>query len=223
MEIWERLVVSIAHLENQSSPRSVLLMGKGELAIKIAAYLKESPHYDLVGVVPCSPEPKWCPSLVEWASVASVPIVVSGRVRDTPCESVDLGISCYYDKILDNAELSLFREAINIHNSVLPKYRGIAPIEWALKNGELTHGVTIHCMDDGIDTGAIVGQVVFDIWPWMSASDVYRACLGHGWILFRTIADRLDFSSRRVQEAEAATYYSSTDARHVRDDQGNLN
>ena len=48
--------------------------------------------------------------------------------------------------------------AINIHVSMLPKYRGPAPMLWAIRNGDPTGGVTIHWMDEGFDTGNIIAQ-----------------------------------------------------------------
>lgn len=48
--------------------------------------------------------------------------------------------------------------AINIHGSLLPKYRGPAPVLWAIRNGDPEIGVTIHRMDDGFDTGPILAQ-----------------------------------------------------------------
>jgi methionyl-tRNA formyltransferase len=48
--------------------------------------------------------------------------------------------------------------AINIHVSMLPRYRGPAPLLWAIRNGDATGGVTVHWMDEGFDTGNIIAQ-----------------------------------------------------------------
>jgi len=48
--------------------------------------------------------------------------------------------------------------AINIHSSLLPRYRGPAPVLWAIRNGDPTIGVTVHRMDAGVDTGPILAQ-----------------------------------------------------------------
>jgi methionyl-tRNA formyltransferase len=48
------------------------------------------------------------------------------------------------------------RGCINVHPSLLPKYRGAAPINWAIINGEAKTGVTTYCMDEGMDTGPIL-------------------------------------------------------------------
>ena len=48
--------------------------------------------------------------------------------------------------------------AVNIHYALLPKYRGANPVQWAMINGELETGVTMHYMDEGIDSGDIIAQ-----------------------------------------------------------------
>jgi methionyl-tRNA formyltransferase len=54
---------------------------------------------------------------------------------------------------------------VNIHASLLPKYRGAAPINWAIINGETKTGVTIMLMDEGMDTGLILLQEEVEIYP----------------------------------------------------------
>lgn len=64
-----------------------------------------------------------------------------------------------YGKILPPDILTLPRlGCINVHSSLLPKYRGAAPINWAILNGESETGVTIQCMAEGVDTGDILAQ-----------------------------------------------------------------
>lgn len=53
----------------------------------------------------------------------------------------------------------------NIHFSLLPKYRGIAPLFWQIKNGDPKGGITVHKMDSGFDTGPIVAQLPVEIFP----------------------------------------------------------
>lgn len=64
-----------------------------------------------------------------------------------------------YGKILPKSILDIpTKGCINVHASLLPKYRGAAPIQWALINGESITGVTTICMDEGLDTGDILLQ-----------------------------------------------------------------
>lgn len=69
----------------------------------------------------------------------------------------DLIVVVAYGKILPKAILRLpERGCINVHGSLLPKYRGAAPIQWAVINGEKATGVTTMYMDEGLDTGDIL-------------------------------------------------------------------
>lgn len=69
----------------------------------------------------------------------------------------DLIVVVAYGKILPKAILKLpERGCINVHGSLLPKYRGAAPIQWAVLNGEKVTGVTTMYMDEGLDTGDIL-------------------------------------------------------------------
>lgn len=70
-----------------------------------------------------------------------------------------------YGQILRKAVLEMTEYGcINVHGSLLPKYRGAAPIQWAVLNGEKTSGVTIMQLDEGIDTGDILArkEIVLD-------------------------------------------------------------
>ncbi|MGL5458399.1 MAG: methionyl-tRNA formyltransferase [Cetobacterium sp.] len=68
-------------------------------------------------------------------------------------------ISINYRFILPKEILSLLENAINIHGSLLPKYRGRTPHVWSIINGEKTSGITCHLIDEGVDTGDIITQI----------------------------------------------------------------
>jgi len=71
----------------------------------------------------------------------------------------DIIVTAAYGKILPQEILSLPKIAcLNIHASLLPKYRGAAPIQWSIINGDKTTGITIMKMDEGMDTGDIILQ-----------------------------------------------------------------
>lgn len=73
--------------------------------------------------------------------------------------SADVAVVVAYGKILPKAYLAAFRRgAVNVHFSQLPKYRGAAPVNWAIVNGEAETGVTTMQMDEGLDTGPILMQ-----------------------------------------------------------------
>ena len=70
---------------------------------------------------------------------------------------IDLIVTCAYGQIIPKEVLDLpKRGCVNVHASILPKYRGSAPIQWAIMNGDKKTGVTIMYMDEGMDTGDII-------------------------------------------------------------------
>lgn len=71
----------------------------------------------------------------------------------------DVAVVVAYGRILPESYLTAFSQgAINVHFSLLPKYRGAAPVNWAIVNGETESGVTTMRMDEGLDTGDILLQ-----------------------------------------------------------------
>lgn len=84
-------------------------------------------------------------------------------------------------KILPKALLDMPRiGSVNVHASLLPKYRGAAPIHWAIVNGETETGVTIFFLNEGIDTGGILMQAKTPIGPEETTGDVYRRLMHLG-------------------------------------------
>jgi methionyl-tRNA formyltransferase len=72
----------------------------------------------------------------------------------------DFLFSCYYRHMLKQSLLELPRlGALNLHGSLLPKYRGRVPVNWVLVNGETETGVTLHYMEEKADRGDIVAQI----------------------------------------------------------------
>jgi methionyl-tRNA formyltransferase len=73
--------------------------------------------------------------------------------------NADVAVVVAYGRILPETFLHAYRQgAINVHFSLLPKYRGAAPVNWAIINGETKTGVTTMQMDAGLDTGGILLQ-----------------------------------------------------------------
>jgi methionyl-tRNA formyltransferase len=95
-----------------------------------------------------------------------------------------------FGRILPSTILSLPpRGCINVHGSLLPKYRGAGPIQWALINGETETGITTMLMDEGMDTGAMLLQEAIAIAPHDTAGSlsIRLADLG-GRLLMETLA-----------------------------------
>jgi methionyl-tRNA formyltransferase len=201
--------------------RRVIVLGKGILAQKVAAWFLESPNYSLELIVPNVLDSAWQPSLRSWAEEHHVPCVMSGHVKDIEGIeregwSIDLAVSVNYDKIIKDWCIRKCGRIINIHNSPLPKYRGMNPINWSLKNGEREHGITIHNITPDIDAGEIVSQALFPINPKVDeVIDVYERCLNLGWKLFKETMPALWTIKPQAQDHAKATYYRTMDAREL--------
>ena len=194
--------------------QGVVLLGKGSLAIRIADWFATHPDYELRLVVPVIPEPTWTASLSEWARTHGVPVVASGHYKDIPGAAseqwrTDLAFSVFYDKIIKEWFITRCARILNLHNGPLPKYRGVSPINWALKNREDLHGVTIHEITPGIDDGPIYGQLLYSIYPDIDeVRDVYARAMEYGWTLFTQTMPLLDRIPLRPQDHAQATYYN---------------
>ena len=85
----------------------------------------------------------------------------------------DLVVMCGYSKIVGRAFRQIPRHGcINLHASKLPFYRGAAPLNWALINGEDEIGLSIYQVDGGIDTGPLIAQETFEVTPSMTIKKV---------------------------------------------------
>jgi UDP-4-amino-4-deoxy-L-arabinose formyltransferase/UDP-glucuronic acid dehydrogenase (UDP-4-keto-hexauronic acid decarboxylating) len=84
--------------------------------------------------------------------------------------------------------LAMFEgRCLNFHPGLLPEYAGLHTHQWAIRNGEREFGVTVHRMEQRIDTGAIVGQVRFPIKPDDTGLSLFSRCLSAGAELFARI------------------------------------
>src|SRR6201999_1577347 len=91
-----------------------------------------------------------------------------------------------YGRIIPEWMLSLPRWGnINLHASLLPKYRGAAPIQWAIANGETMTGATTMRLDQGLDTGDMLLQRSWPIAPTQTAEELFPLLAGSGAILMR--------------------------------------
>jgi methionyl-tRNA formyltransferase len=146
------------------------------------------------------------------AEGAGLPVVQPGRLRDPGWPErlgqfdAEVGVVVAFGQILPKAVLEVpARGSINVHASLLPRYRGAAPIAWALIRGETETGITTFQMDPGMDSGDMLLQEATPIGPDETAGDLAArlARLGAA-VLLRTLA-RLDAITPRPQDHGAAT------------------
>lgn len=122
----------------------------------------------------------------------------------------DLILSVYYRNMISTKVLGLAPlGAFNMHGSLLPKYRGRAPINWAVLHGEPRIGMTLHRMVREPDAGAIVDQEGVDIGPRDTAEQAFRKALPCARrVLARQIGPLLAGTARETeQDASQATYF----------------
>lgn len=112
------------------------------------------------------------PPTVDWARAHGVQVLQPQRARDEAFIArlrelaPDLIVVAAYGKILPKALLELPRlGCVNVHASLLPRYRGAAPIQWAIARGEGETGVTLMQMAEGLDTGPMLAQARAPIAP----------------------------------------------------------
>ena len=121
----------------------------------------------------------------------------------------DFIFSFYYRHMLPAALLAAARRgAYNMHGSLLPKYRGRVPVNWAIIRGERETGATLHEMVEKPDAGRIVGQMAVPILPDDVALDVFRkVTVAAELVLHRSLPALADGSARPVEQDLAKGSY----------------
>jgi len=117
----------------------------------------------------------------------------------------DVAVVVAYGRILPDGFLTAFPNgAINVHFSLLPRYRGAAPVNWAIVNGEAETGVTTMKMDAGLDTGDILLQRTTPIGPKENAIELmHRLSLIGADLLSETLRDLASIKPRKQVEGDA--------------------
>ncbi len=127
-------------------------------------------------------------------------------------EIPDLVVSVDYDRILRRSLLEVPRlGAINAHPGMLPRYRGVSVVTWALQNGEPEIGVTVHYLDEHIDAGDIILQRRIPVGPDDSNGEVIQRISG---VLPGLLSDavrlvRVGHAPRIRQDHARATYFAA--------------
>lgn len=149
----------------------VVYMGTPDFAVNTLQALIDSDH-EIIGVVTQPDKPKgrgkkmqFTP-VKELAAAYDIPVYQPVKVREEAFIAKlkemepDIIIVAAFGQILPEEILSLPKYGcINVHASLLPKYRGAAPIQWCILNGEKETGVTIMYMEKGLDTGDMIAKV----------------------------------------------------------------
>lgn len=180
--------------------KRILFMGTPDFAEKSLVKLLDE-GFSVVGVVTQPDKPKgrghkmMFPPVKERAIENNIPVfqpetLKNGELKDILDElSPEIIVVVAYGKILPQYVLSYPKYGcINVHGSILPKYRGAAPIQWAVINGESETGVTTMLMDKGLDTGDMLLIEKTKIGKYETAEELFeRLSILGGEVLVKTI------------------------------------
>jgi len=199
----------------------IIFMGTADLACASLRALHREPSFQVIAVVsqpdkPKGREMKLQPTPVkELALAEGLPVLQPRRARDEEFIDQlrdlqpDLIVVAAYGQILPQSLLDIPRlGCLNVHTSLLPKYRGAAPIQWAILDGDAETGVTIMKMDAGLDTGPMLSTVKTAITPEDNAQTLHdRLAAVGGELLVKTIPDYAEGKISPIpQPAEGASY-----------------
>jgi methionyl-tRNA formyltransferase len=198
----------------------IIFMGTPDFAVPALRALHES-RYDILAVVTQPDRPKGRgrrmipPAVKEVATEMGYPVLQPSKVKEPRfVEKViaidpDFFIVVAYGRLLPGSFLSIPRlGAINIHASLLPQYRGPAPIQWAIINGEEETGVTTIWMDEGLDTGDVLLSATVPIQPEDTTGSLSRRLAEKGGqLLIDTLAKiESEGLAGKAQDKSRATY-----------------
>lgn len=150
----------------------IIFMGTPDFSVGTMLALQEAGH-EIVLAVTQPDKPAGRGKSMQYSAVkqaaleAGIPVYQPERVRESACVEYlksyepDMIVVVAFGQILTKEILDMPKYCcLNVHASLLPKYRGAAPIQWAVIEGEKESGVTTMRMDEGIDTGDIIEKVV---------------------------------------------------------------
>jgi len=198
----------------------IVFMGTPDLAAEILQAISNSRH-TVTAVVTQADKPKGRgkelaePAVKVLARELNIPVYQPEKVR---CEEAyekfrsfdaDIFVVAAYGKILPKEILEIPEKGcINVHTSLLPKYRGSAPIQWAIIEGETRTGVTVMQMDEGMDTGDILFTKVVPIDEKETGGSLFVKLAHAGAELIVTALDEIELGNvcPVKQDESKATY-----------------
>jgi len=196
---------------------SAVVFGYGDVGVRcLATVLARDVVVPLVVTHEDDPaETLWYQSLAQFARDRDIDVMttetsdatqIAARVEEL---APDFIFSFYYRRMLPQALLSLARRgALNMHGSLLPHFRGRAPINWAVLHGATETGATLHYMVAKPDAGAIVAQRAVPILPDDTALDVFRkVCSAAELVLHGALPRLISGAIEPVQQDLAAGSY----------------
>ncbi|PKM55222.1 MAG: methionyl-tRNA formyltransferase [Firmicutes bacterium HGW-Firmicutes-5] len=198
----------------------ILFMGTPDFSVPTLESLLDSEH-EIIGVITQPDKPKGrgkhiiFPPVKVVAVENEIPVYQPIKVKDPEfLDSIkalepDLAVVVAFGQILPKAFLDIPKYGcINIHASLLPKYRGAGPIQWAIIHGEATTGVTTMYMDVGLDTGDMLLKETVEIEPNETGGSLHdKLSVIGGPLVIKTIEALIEERLiRKPQNNELSTY-----------------
>ena len=165
----------------------ILFVGTPDFAVVSLKKMVEEGNHEIVGVITAPDKPKgrgmaMAESDVKiYAKSQNIKVFEPEKIRKNPefieeIKALNADIACVvvYGKILPKEFLDLFPNGcINVHPSLLPKYRGAAPIQWAIMNGDKKTGVCTMYLDVGMDDGDVIQKEEVEIYEDETAGELW--------------------------------------------------
>ena len=198
----------------------IVFMGTPEFGVPSLEALVRA-GYDVVGVITQPDKPKGRGNKLQMSPVKEaalrhgLPVLQPVRIRLDGVEELralkpDLCVTAAFGQILSQEILDIPRiGTVNVHSSLLPKYRGSAPVNWAIIQGETHTGVTTMMTDKGLDTGDILLTREMDILPGETAEELTKRMAPVGAELLLETIRRLEAGDcpRTPQNHAEMTYF----------------
>ena len=197
----------------------IVFMGTPEFSVPTLEALIA--HHEVIGVVTQPDKRKGrgkamaFPPVKETALAHGIPVYQPVKVREEAFVETlrelapDVIVVVAFGQILPESILNLPKYGcINVHASLLPKYRGAAPMQWAIINGEKETGITTMYMAKGLDTGDMIEKVVIPIAPKETGETLHDKLSAAGGTLILSTLDKLEAGTavRIPQNDEESSY-----------------
>lgn len=192
-----------------------VICGKNDVAVEIAEFLNAENEIIIVPAKTDLPTDGWQKSLTKKGIELGIDVLDSDintrsnilKIREFQPDYI---LSLQYDQIIGNDVIKIPHSILNLHFSLLPLYRGMAPIAHAMIDCRRKTGVTLHFIDEGIDTGDIIAQREVAIGEKDTGRSLYEQLTHVGIELFTDNYENIiNFNLRRTaQDNKKATYYS---------------
>ncbi len=140
------------------------------------------------------------------AAALDMGLRVSDRVEDVLACGADIGVVVAFGRLIPGSILDAL-SMLNVHFSLLPRWRGAAPVERAILAGDEVTGVSIMRLDEGLDTGPVLARRAVEIAPCETAADLTRrlACVGRD-LLVEVLANGVPGLPAGIAQEGEATY-----------------